>query len=79
MKFTKGDLVSIVGTNGEIVKNSPPALVLSSSIGVARSIDTSKKRERVYTILYMGNIDTGVLEEWLDHLSFNHFSKNKLS
>ena len=79
MKFTKGDLVSIVGINGEIVKNSPPALVLSSSMGIARSIGAARKKERIYTILYMGNIDLGVLEEWLDYLSFDHFSKNKLS
>ena len=33
MKFKPGDLVSLVGINGDIITTAPPALVLSGSIG----------------------------------------------
>jgi hypothetical protein len=63
-KFLPGDLVRIISTTGERIKEIPPALVLSSSFGNSRGID--RNIEEIYTILYKGSIDTGVSSEWLE-------------
>jgi len=65
MKFNVGDLVSIISVTGNLIRDIPPALILSSSMGYAICPEKNKKYERIYTILYMGAIDKGVSGEWL--------------
>ena len=65
-KFLPGDLVRIISITGEYIKEIPPALVLSSSVGTTRCAD--RRIEEIYTILYRGSVDTGVSSEWLSLL-----------
>ena len=69
MKFKPGDLVSLVGINGEIIETAPPALVLSGSLGY--SIDCPEdiadrfEPEEIYTILFDGGFEYKISADWI--------------
>lgn len=69
MKFKPGDLVSLVGINGEIIMTAPLALVLSGGIGYSvecpEDIRDRFPPEEVYTILFDGGFEYKISADWL--------------
>ena len=69
MKFKPGDLVSLVGINGEIIETAPPALVLSGGIGYSiecpEDIEKRYDPEEIYTILFDGGFEYKISADWL--------------
>jgi len=69
LKFKPGDLVLIVGIDGEIVESAPPALVLSGSLGYPiecpEDIEDKFDPEEIYTILFDGGFEYKISVDWL--------------
>tara|TARA_R110001583_G_scaffold99987_1_gene245600 strand:- start:47 stop:313 length:267 start_codon:yes stop_codon:yes gene_type:complete len=69
LKFKPGDLVSLVGINGEVILTAPIALVLSGGLGYSVECpDDIAERfdpEEIYTILFDGGFEYKISADWL--------------
>ena len=77
MQFKVGDLVSIVSSINQGVHYKPPALIIDAYEGEPKIFLSNEKMNklwleeedlgpgRVYDILYRGDVEEAVCEEWL--------------
>ena len=66
MKFSTGDLVKLVGSDGETpLSKFPPGLVIRSYMGHPLDLESRKEARLVYDLLFSGIVERCVDEEWL--------------
>ena len=64
-----GDLVVLLRSDGMgPVTGSPPAIIVKKYKGIPEDLQYHEQSETVYDILFNGNIEMKVAEEWLRKL-----------